>query len=318
MKKSAKKSAAKKPATKAAPKKTTSVAKKVAKKSSTPKAATSKKAPKGRAIPTRAEGAGSKKPTQKPAPKKVATKKPAPKQKSASAPVKSPAKLSPIKATVKKVAPKSRRPKSFAPRDVARAFGFPAEAPVIPEFYGEDRLVLMAKDPEYLFAYWEITPERQAEGEKAKLQGEEYREAMRLNWAARDLFDANYVLMPVTHAARKWYMRVPYSGIAYHVEIGWLGSQGHFISLLTSNPSDAPESWATTRRRLKETVAAGSVLARTLKAGRPQGSSENAPVHVEKLAVPVPGDWNFGGPDSLTSSFGKKPRIEKPVGGKRG
>ncbi len=215
----------------------------------------------------------------------------------------------PVKASPKapaKTPASAKRPKAFAPRDVARGFGFPADAPELPELYGEDRLVLMAKDPEYLFAYWEVTPELQAEGRKAMLQGEEYREALRLNWNARDLFDANYLLLPVTHAARKWYMRVPFSGIAYHVEIGWLSNQGHFISLLTSNASDAPESWVATRHRLKALAGASadSVLARTLKAGRPQGSSENAPVHVEKLAMPVPGDWNFKGPGSTGSSSG--------------
>jgi hypothetical protein len=178
----------------------------------------------------------------------------------------------------------------------------------LPEFYGEDRLVLMTKDPEYLFAYWEITPERAAAGRDAMVNGEEYREAIRLNWSARDLFDANYLLLPITHAARKWYMRVPFSGIAYQVEIGWLGSQGHFISMLTSNPSDAPESWAATRRRLKDdkNLAKNGVLSRTLKAGRPQGSSENVPVHVDTIAGPLPGDWNFSGPGTVGSSTVKK------------
>lgn len=253
-----------------------------------------------RAKPRTGKSAPAKTPTPKKTPVKTSVQTPVKTAKVSKVPVK------PVSKATARSPASSKRPKAFAPRDVARGFGFPAEAPELPEFYGEDRLVLMAKDPEYLFAYWEITPERQAQGRKAMLPGEEYREALRLNWNARDLFDANYLLLPVTHAARKWYMRVPFSGIAYHVEIGWLGSQGHFISLLMSNASDAPESWVATRRRLKG-IAADTVLARTLKAGRPQGSSENVPVHVEKLAVPVPGDWNFGAPGSTGSSAaGKK------------
>jgi hypothetical protein len=216
--------------------------------------------------------------------------------------------------TTKIGAVKSRRPKTFAARDLARGFGFSADTPDLPELYGEDRLVLMTKDPEYLFAYWEITPERQAAGEKAMRAGEEYREALRLNWTARDLFDANYTLMPVSLAARKWYLRVPYSGIPYQIEIGWLGSQGHFISLLMSNPSDAPESWNATRRRLKDSAGKGSVLARTLAAGQPQGSSGLPRVDT----VPVPGDWNFAGPGSLASSFGKKAGKVRTKPGSRG
>jgi hypothetical protein len=203
----------------------------------------------------------------------------------------------------------ARRPKSFAPRDVERGFGFPADVPELPGLYGEDRLVLMTKDPEYLFAYWEVTPEKLASGEKVKRRGEEYREALRLNWASRDIFERNFAVLPVSLGARKWYLRVPFSGLAYQVEIGWLGETGHFISLLTSNPSDAPESWNATRRRLKDAAGKGGVLGRTLAAGKPQGSSDlSAPASPEADSAML-APWAFTGPGSQASSFGsaKKP-----------
>jgi hypothetical protein len=238
--------------------------------------------------------------TSRRSPKKIAARK-------------SPAPAAPAKAAAR---PKpTRRPKSFAAAEVTRGFGFPADAPGLPESYGEDRMVLMTKDPEYLFAYWEITPDRLAEGERTKRAGEEYREALRLNWTARDLFDANYALLPVAPAARKWYLRVPHSGLAHQVDIAWLGSQGHFIALLTSNPSDSPESWAATRRRLKGTkdAAAGGVLAYNLEVTGPLGSSELPPAPAEKAPGP-PGDWNFGGPGSQDSSFGRAVGRDAPGG----
>jgi hypothetical protein len=255
---------------------------------------------------------------KKAAPKKAAKKiaKKAAGKKTVAKPVlkKTPVTVSAPKSPAKKAAPPARRPKAFAPQSVERGFGFPANAPEIPELYGEDRLVLMTKDPEYLFAYWEITPEKIAAGEAGKRRGEDYREAMRLNWAARDLFERNFAVLPVSLDARKWYLRVPFSGLSYQIELGWLGSQGHFIALLTSNPSDAPESWNATRRRLKAAGAAGGVLARTLGAGRPQGSSDLAGAASSASSVP-PIDWNFGGPGSLASSFGKKAK-GKPGAGK--
>jgi hypothetical protein len=166
----------------------------------------------------------------------------------------------------------------------------------------------MVKDPEYLFAYWEITPERLAEAARAKHPGTEYNEAMRLNWDARGLFEANYVLMPVTLTARRWYLRAPHSGLSYRLELGWLGSQGHFISLLDSNVSDAPESWTATRLRLKRAglVSRGGVLEYNLKATRPMGASESgfgrAPASSKTPETP-----DFGAPGSLGSSFGSGP-----------
>ncbi len=217
---------------------------------------------------------------------KATAKKPAAKKKVAAGPRRAAAKATAKKPAAKKkvaagprraAAPKAtpkRRPKTFAAAEAVRAYGFPDGAPELPETYGEDRLVLMVKDPEYLFAYWEITPGRLAESERAKKAGAEYREALRLNWDSTGLFDANYALLPVSFAARRWYLRAPYPGKAYRIELGWLGSQGHFISLLESNKSDAPESWAATRLRLKRSgLAPGSVLERTLEVARPLGSS---------------------------------------------
>jgi hypothetical protein len=218
------------------------------------------------------------------------------------------------KTTVVKPLPKTavpaRRPKVFAPRDVERAFGFPADTPELPERYGEDRLVLMTKDPEYLFAYWELTPEKMATAEKIKRRGEDYREALRLNWDSRDIFERNFAVMPVTLNARKWYLRVPFSGLAYQVEIGWLGESGHFISLLTSNPSDAPESWNATKRRIKAAGVTSGAVTRTLATGRPQGSSDQSPFASTTSATSSLTDWGFTGPGTQTSSSGpvKKPR----------
>jgi hypothetical protein len=168
------------------------------------------------------------------------------------------------------------RPKSFPESPVVRESGFPAEAPELPKEYHRDQLVLMTQKPDYLFGYWEITPELLAVKERKKHKGEKYREAMKLNWRARSLFEDNYAILPVSLEARRWYVRVPFSGISYQVEIGWLGSRGHFISILDSNETETPESWDATCQRLKE---AGGLLSHVSRVLKPMGSSQ--PIRTE-------------------------------------
>lgn len=253
---------------------------------------------------------------------KKAAKKIAPREKPAKAGVKtakkSPVKTAPAKAAAKaapKQAPaKTLRPKAFPARDAEKAFGFSAGVPELPEAYGEDRLVLMTRDPEYLHAYWEITPEQYALSEAAKRDDEEYREALRLNWVARDLFAPNFALLPVALEARKVYLRVPYSGLSYQVEIGWVSEQGHFISILgRSNRSDAPESWKQTRQRLRQAAGERSVLEYNLSVTQPLGSSElgrAGALSTEKSAA-LSGDWDFEGPGSLSSSASSGAAVKK-------
>ncbi len=211
---------------------------------------------------------------------KVAAK-PAAKSKATAAPI-----------AVKKVS-RPARPKVFEQAPVIREFGFPADVPELPKNYGRDKLVLMTQDPDYLFSYWEITPHQLMSKESEKHKGEEYQEALKLNWPARSLFEENYALLPVSLDARRWYLRVPFPGLPYQVEIGWLGNRGHFISILGSNETESPEAWEATRKRLRD---AGGVLSHTLRISKPSGSSERIQIEETILSLDK---WN---PGSLSSS----------------
>lgn len=212
-----------------------------------------------------------------------------------------------IPADTPKTTRKARRPTSFTPRDVERSYGFSPETPELPAAYGEDRLVLMTRDPETLFAYWEITPARKREAEKAMRRGEQYQEALRINWPARTIFENNFVIFPVTFTSRKWYVRVPFAGLSYHADIGWLGDRGHFVPMITSNLSDTPESWDATQRRLQGSRTGQSLLRRALRQGAPQGSSEQTPDAREDILAA------FQGPGSQGSSSGTRKASAKPA-----
>jgi Domain of unknown function (DUF4912) len=166
------------------------------------------------------------------------------------------------------------RPKFFPEVPTEKSFGHPSETPEIPAAYGQDKLVIMPKDPEWLFTYWELTPKTVETGWHQREHGHQYQEAMKLSWDPQGLFEPNYVFLPVEFTARKWYLTIPGdTSKSFQVEIGWLGENGHFISLLKSQSATLPETWVQTRERI---MREGKVSAFTAKQTVQLGASENA------------------------------------------
>jgi hypothetical protein len=110
----------------------------------------------------------------------------------------------------------------------------------LPQRYGKDRLVLMARDPQWVYAYWEITHEK-------------YRQAMEkhlsewgLSRPALRLYDVTPGDLPRTHLdvlvsenAGDWYVHVDRPRHTLIAEFGRL-HPGGFIPLLRSNPVTLP------------------------------------------------------------------------------
>ncbi len=200
------------------------------------------------------------------------------------------------------------RPKLFEQLPVQKDYGFPPNAPELPETYHRDRLVLMTKEPDFLFSYWEVTPELLAAKTAAKRNGEQYHEVLKLTWPARSLFDVNFALLPVMFAARRWYLRAPFAGLNYQVDLGWLGSQGHFIVLLSSNETESPESWDATLGRLRGLSDAVDYNARL---AQPLGASESLRLEEKHFSIT---DWNMSsGIFSSSSPVRKSPSEPQPA-----
>lgn len=120
--------------------------------------------------------------------------------------------------------------------------------PPLPDGYGESRIVLMPRDPQWAYTYWD-TPN----GHKAELrsQGGE-RLALRL-YDVTDIdlgqqaphsmqqFDCDEL-------ARHWYLPIPISDRDYQVEIGYLTGDGRWLVLARSNtvriPPVYPSDWS--------------------------------------------------------------------------
>lgn len=191
------------------------------------------------------------------------------------------------------------RTKSFQQHPAQREFGFPDVAPELPGSYSEPKLVLMPKDPEYMFCYWELTPDLIGEKEKEKIPAGNYRETLKINWESKSLFEPNFTFIPVFFWARKWYFGVPQVGQRYQVELGWLSDSGHFISIIRSNLSELPESWAATQKRLAEQ---NEVLAYSSQHTKIIGSSEHLVVEDIRAFVP---EWNLSSESMSSSSWSR-------------
>jgi len=108
----------------------------------------------------------------------------------------------------------------------------------LPERYHDNRVVLMVRDPWWLFCYWDFSndyiinvvdkiPENQRSGLSRSIRV--YRND------TSDYFD-----IPVNDAARSWYVNANVPECAYFVELGLKTQGGAFFALSRSNTIKAP------------------------------------------------------------------------------
>jgi uncharacterized protein len=114
----------------------------------------------------------------------------------------------------------------------------------LPAAYGMDRIVLLPRDPYWLFAYWEVTPAlKESNYHKYGSAWQEGRGILRVFDNDVGGFQDTEVNLSETGS---WHFNVGSAGHTYHVELGKLLSDGRFIPILTSNtvrtPSDSLSS----------------------------------------------------------------------------
>jgi len=100
----------------------------------------------------------------------------------------------------------------------------------LPKSYGPDTIFLIARDPHWLFSYWDVdwTPWlSKASGAKFYLK----------------LFSADGPVEITTEIhpdARNWYLPVKEGGTAYYVELGCIGADGEWLSIVRSGTASTP------------------------------------------------------------------------------
>jgi hypothetical protein len=112
--------------------------------------------------------------------------------------------------------------------------------PDLPDGYGESRIVLMPRDPQWCYAYWDIPNE--AKQDKRHQGGQQL--ALRL-YDVTDI-DLDYQSphsiqeYPCDELAREWYLPIPVSDRNYVVDIGYRCFDGRWLVLARSAPVQVP------------------------------------------------------------------------------
>ncbi|MBD2071042.1 DUF4912 domain-containing protein [Leptolyngbya sp. FACHB-671] len=110
----------------------------------------------------------------------------------------------------------------------------------LPEGYGESRIVLMPRDPQWAYTYWDVPSSHK---EELRRQGG-YRLALRFY----DVTDVNLDYQrphslqqyECDELAREWYLPIPVSDRDYVAEIGYIAGDGRWLILARSAPVRIP------------------------------------------------------------------------------
>jgi len=99
--------------------------------------------------------------------------------------------------------------------------------------YGDNKIILMVRDPYWLFTYWEL---RQWEKDNARAKaGRGACECLRIYKNDAVCFD-----IEIGGMANNWYVSVPEAGASYWLEIGFRSADGRFFAAARSNVVKTP------------------------------------------------------------------------------
>ncbi len=117
----------------------------------------------------------------------------------------------------------------------------------LPNGYGESRVVLMPRDPEWAYTYWDISNDRKQE---LRRQG-----GQQLALRIYDVTDVSLEIQsphsiqeyPCDELAREWYVPIPVSDRDYAIDIGYRCADGRWLVLARSAevrvPPIYPSDW---------------------------------------------------------------------------
>ncbi len=117
----------------------------------------------------------------------------------------------------------------------------------LPSGYGESRIVLLPRDPQWAYTYWDIPNEHK---EELRRQG-----GQQLALRIYDVTDINIEFQsphsiqeyPADELAREWYLPVPVSDRDYVIDIGYRAADGRWLVLARSArvhiPPVYPSDW---------------------------------------------------------------------------
>jgi hypothetical protein len=129
------------------------------------------------------------------------------------------------------------RAAKFLPREMPKRV-FEEERFIFPETYGVNRIRLLVRDPEWIFAYWDVSPA--AMKDFAKRIGERALALSRLTLRVVDPVSGGSTDILLPPGARWWYVRTDASRRTYRAELGVTLPSGEFRRLAESNTVVTP------------------------------------------------------------------------------
>jgi len=112
---------------------------------------------------------------------------------------------------------------------------------ILPLFYGEDCLVLLPRDPYWLFAYWEFSRETKNRVESTVHKTwDELEFALRVHRFNGENREESYYDIKIEPAALNWYIQVGVPDRQYRVDLGYYPPGKGFVTVLTSNLASTP------------------------------------------------------------------------------
>jgi hypothetical protein len=129
------------------------------------------------------------------------------------------------------------RSAKYLPRDLPKRL-FEEERFLFPESYGVNRVRLLVRDPEWVFAYWDVSPETMKG--LARSLGERALALSRLTLRVLDPVSGGMSDILLPPGARWWYIRTDAARRTYRAEIGITLPSGEFRQLAESNAVVTP------------------------------------------------------------------------------
>ncbi len=212
----------------------------------------------------------------------------------------------PAAPTARKAAPPKARPEPAAQPSAKAAPARSARrgAEALPEAYADGRLVLLTRDPQWLYCFWDLAPEQ-----AGRLAGGD--SALRLlERSGREGREIQRICLPP--GARSWYLHVEAAGKDYVCQLGLARADGGFDALMTSNPSSTPpaELGPAEPARFVEPPPAPTPRPAAARAPAPAGGPPAGTAPAERFLAASGATSRPGGPSSAEGLSSLRVRLE--------
>lgn len=132
----------------------------------------------------------------------------------------------------------------------------------LPAAYQDNRVVLLARDPHHLYAYWDVSPEPPSVA-PPRPDGQDARLVVRVvevtEAGTNDASGKSVAALELTPAVLEWDIPVPQPSASYRVEIGYQTREGHFTPFSRSNVTSMPRAEVSPRTEVSWFTPSGSI-----------------------------------------------------------